>query len=261
MELAPSVISLTPTLIKSDHGVKLTVLVFLRQAPYPVQDIRDHVSRLHINRQHALMPILNLHKLGEAYQRRLRSLISAHNRPEKKTTNAHDVDDGFIAALQHQRQESARDEIWAPEIDRPCLPPGIRIAVHNGGGPAQDASVVDYNVNLPKLPLNFLHCALDARAIAYVLLHGHNFWRRTIIFHCCGLPVSEFGCAAYEDGLVDKVGGAGGNGWVGITVDRICVVVARLSKGIRERGVLGGRHACFWFRLSYFGKEIENRKI
>lgn len=71
---------------------------------------------VHRKRHDTLMTVIDVGKLGEPQEGKLRGLIGAHPRSREVGPDGGSVDDGFVASFEKQGEEGARHEVRAFEI-------------------------------------------------------------------------------------------------------------------------------------------------
>ena len=170
-------------------------------------------------------------------------------------SHAADIDDLLVAPFEHQWQKSAGHQVGASQIHVPGLPPIFRITIDDWAWGAKYASIMNENIEAPKLLFNICCCTLDALLNRHVELDLQYLWRvllcchssiPDIFFECSLIGAGTYGNAgsarfgkregngsanplrgtADEDVLTTEVGFATVDCLIRITVHLLCVVIS-----------------------------------
>ena len=131
-------------------------------------------SRMQAIRHHALGTVLDVQIFGVAQERQLADLVARAAGSGQEGADAGEHDDLLVAALQHQRQQRAREQERAPDIDVPRVPPLIGVAVHRRFEFFHCAGVVDQDVESTERIGRDLGGSLNAVSIEDVEVDGFD---------------------------------------------------------------------------------------
>ena len=107
---------------------------------------------------------------------------------------AADINNLLVTPSEHQRETSAGHQVGPSHVHVPGSPPNLRIAIDDWARSAKYASIVNQNIEAPKLVLNTRCRALAALLVRHVELNLQYSWRTFLRCHSSVLDVLFESC-------------------------------------------------------------------